>query len=118
MRRLLLPALLCAAALAPSTASAAVFARGSVWNAPLSASAPLDRDSAALVAGLDRQVAAYKPWINTDRFSTPVYTVPASQRRVKVVRRDGDRAAAARRIDPPQRAVRRPHRPRAGDRRQ
>jgi hypothetical protein len=77
-------ALLCAALLVPSTASAVPFSPVSVWNAPLSATAPLDAKSAAFVSELNRQVTAYKAWINTDTYSTPVYTVPASQPVVKI----------------------------------
>jgi len=66
-----------------------LFAASSVWNAPLSADAPLDSSSAQLVARLIALVKADQarkagPWINTNEFSTPVYTVPADQPMVRV----------------------------------
>lgn len=60
------------------------FARNSIWNARLPASAPIASDSAALVTELKRQVAQYGTWINIYSYSSPIYTVPASQRRVPV----------------------------------
>ena len=61
------------------------FAADSVWNAPLSATAPLAPQSATYVSQLQQQVAHYGTWINTSQFSVPVYTVGASQARVPVV---------------------------------
>jgi hypothetical protein len=60
-----------------------------VWNAPLAADAPLDPQSAAVTAAfraeIARELAARTgPWIQTTDNSTPVYTVPASQPRVRV----------------------------------
>ncbi len=52
------------------------FADSSFWNTPLDADAPLDPASDAITADLRRQVEAYGAWMNTDRFSTPVYVVP------------------------------------------
>ena len=70
---------------AAQDAGAAVpFAPSSAWNAPLADTAPLASDSAALVADLNRQVTAYKAFINTSQYSVPVYTVPAGQPNVKV----------------------------------
>lgn len=61
----------------------------SVWNRRLPADAEPDRRSETLVAELRRQVEdgyakRFPPTINTARYSTPVYTVPAGQRRVPV----------------------------------
>jgi hypothetical protein len=60
------------------------FACSSVWNAPLSASAPLSPHSAQYVAALNSQVKEYGGWIDTYSYSVPVYTVPAGQHRVPV----------------------------------
>jgi hypothetical protein len=65
------------------------FAANGVWNKPLRENAPVDPNSAALVKTLHDQVAAhvssrYGPTINTWQYSTPVYTVPRRQRRVRV----------------------------------
>jgi hypothetical protein len=86
--RCLLVALLSAAmtvATAAQSAHAATppFSPSSVWNKPLSSTTPLAPDSAALVIDLKRQVDTYRAWINTNQFSTPVYTVPANQPRVR-----------------------------------
>jgi hypothetical protein len=86
-RRLLLLLSSAVAALAPAAPAAAAalpFAPSSVWNAPLSSSAPLSASSGALVSELQRQVTAYGSWINTWQYSTPVYTVPATQPAVRV----------------------------------
>jgi hypothetical protein len=71
------------------------FAKSSVWNAPLPAHAPLDPSSNALVARLNQLVQGNLaqrsgPWINTNEYSTPVYTVRRHQRttRVKLDRHD------------------------------
>ena len=55
------------------------FAPTSFWNAPLAADAPLDPASGAYVADLRRMLTRWRPWINTTRYSAPVYTVPAGQ---------------------------------------
>jgi hypothetical protein len=69
-----------AAAFAAAPAQAAeLFAPDSVWNARLSSAAPIAADSAGMVAELQRQVAGAGAWINTREYSSPVYTVPASQ---------------------------------------
>jgi hypothetical protein len=60
------------------------FAADSVWNRPLADDAPLDPLSDAYAADLNRQLGYAQPWINTDRYSTAVYTVPADQPRVFV----------------------------------
>ncbi len=65
------------------------FASSSVWNAPLSSSAPLDPHSAEIVGQLDAEVATEEqsgrgPGINTTAWSVPIYTVPAHQPAVRV----------------------------------
>jgi len=59
------------------------FAPTSFWNAPLAAGAPLDEKSSVYVGQL--AAAAHRnPWLNYNRYSTPVYTVPRNQPRVLV----------------------------------
>jgi hypothetical protein len=70
---------------APAPAVQRPFADSSFWNAPLAADAPLDAQSDVYVAALRNQVAQYGAWINTDRYSTPVYTVPAGTPTVRVM---------------------------------
>lgn len=65
------------------------FAVSSFWNTALPADAPLDPASAGAVAALAQEVAKeltanIGPWINTTKFSVPVYTVPANQPTVAV----------------------------------
>ena len=60
------------------------FAPTSIWNAPLSSHAALDPHSAAYVSDLLAQVARSGSWLNTYAYSTPVFTVPASQHTVRV----------------------------------
>jgi hypothetical protein len=64
--------------------AAQVFAPQSFWNAPLPAATPVAPDSNRLVAELRRQIATAGVWINTYRYSVPVYTVSASQAAVRV----------------------------------
>ena len=65
------------------------FSSTSFLNAPLSASAPLDPNSAGIVGALDQVVAQEGPKnalnINTTAYSVPIYTVPANQPTVKVI---------------------------------
>lgn len=66
-----------------------VFSPGSVWNARLGSGASLDPASDRLVGtlnGLVADTAARRtgPWINTNEYSTPIYTVPANQATVHV----------------------------------
>jgi hypothetical protein len=66
-----------------------IFAPTSVWNARVAASAPLDARSPGLVAALNAELAKevqgnYGPWINTDSFGVPVYTVGPDVPRVRV----------------------------------
>jgi hypothetical protein len=58
---------------------AQLFAPDSVWNAPLPGEAPIAAGSADVVAELQRQVDSAGVWINTRRYSVPIYTVPADQ---------------------------------------
>jgi hypothetical protein len=83
--RLLAAAALAAASLSLTAADAhaGIFSPTSVWNAPLGAKAPLAPNSSTLVRGLRAQVAQ-GVWINSSFYSTPVYTVPGDQPRVKV----------------------------------
>ncbi len=65
------------------------FSATSFWNEPLPADAPLAPESPALIEALSAQVAGLQasgqgPWINTRAWSVPVYTVGASQRKVRV----------------------------------
>ena len=63
----------------PAAPAPAFFSPDSFWNAPLPDDAPIDEGSAARVAELERQVEEFGGWINTDQFSTPLYTVAADQ---------------------------------------
>ena len=76
--------MLCGALLAPSAAGAVPFSPSSFWNRPLATQETLAANSATLATELNRQVAAYGTWINTDHYSVPVYTVSATQPLVKV----------------------------------
>jgi hypothetical protein len=71
-----------------------------VFNEPLAADAPLDPNSAELVAAFDGVVAEEEredeqlseiPWINIDTtsYSVPIYTVPADQPTVRVKLKGG-----------------------------
>jgi hypothetical protein len=67
-------------------ASTVPFAASGPWGVPLPADAPLDPRSPAIVTNLVSQVR--HPYgtglLNTDRYSSPIYTVPAGQARVNV----------------------------------
>ena len=80
---LLATAVACLGVCAPASA-APPFAADSPWNAPLARQAQLDSDSQGLVGELGRLVATYGPWINSNEFSVPIYTVPADQPGVPV----------------------------------
>ena len=74
---------------AASIAMPRLFSPGSVWNAPLSPSAPLDAASATMSAGLAAQAASeynagIGPWIETSDGSTPIYVVGPNQPTVTV----------------------------------
>ena len=91
-----------------------VFSPTSFWNARLPDDAPLDARSAVYVTGLQRLLTQWEPYINTTRYSTPVYTVSADQQMAHVAmdNPDPDLQAAFRQVPiPPQRETRR------GDRR-
>lgn len=60
------------------------FSPSSVWNAPIPNNAPLVSNSSTLVANLVQQVQTYGAWINSRKYSTPVYSVPANQPTVSV----------------------------------
>jgi hypothetical protein len=65
------------------------FSPTSFWNEPLPAGAPVDPSSAAVVGAFDELIASEEqakkgPWINTNSYSVPVYTVPADQPTVSV----------------------------------
>lgn len=60
------------------------FAPASFWNARLADDAPLDAKSPVYVDRLQRLLTRWSPYVNTTRYSTPVYTVPADQPRVRV----------------------------------
>ena len=60
------------------------FAADSVWNLSLADNAPLDPQSDAYVSALQQQIATYGTWLNTYAYSTPVFTVPATQPTVTV----------------------------------
>src|SRR4029077_451088 len=57
------------------------FACSSVWNAPLSAHAPLSPHSSQYAAELLSQFREYGGWIDSYSYSVPVYTVARDQRR-------------------------------------
>jgi hypothetical protein len=84
IRGLLVGALALLAA-APTAAAARPFAADSFWNVPLADDAPLDPRSADYVGELARQRALVPSYINTTKYSAPVYTVPAGQPTVPVV---------------------------------
>jgi hypothetical protein len=65
------------------------FASTSFWNESVPADASVDPTSAAVVGALDELVAEENqakdgPWINTTKYSVPVYTVPGDEPTVSV----------------------------------
>jgi len=71
------------------------FASTSFWNEPVPADAPRDQSSAGVVGALDGLVGEEEqadsgPWINTTKYSVPVYTVPSDQPTVAVQLVDHD----------------------------
>lgn len=65
------------------------FAPTSIWNQPLPGNAPLDPSSPQLVASLDADVNSeiagkWGPWLSYYAYSTPIYTVPKTEPRVRV----------------------------------
>jgi hypothetical protein len=83
-----------ASMIASSSASARgevprLFSADSVWNAPLSLAAQLDPTSRTRMASFNAEVNSeisqgIGPWISETSYSTPLYKVPAGQRRVSV----------------------------------
>jgi hypothetical protein len=69
---------------APAPKPAGIFAADSVWNQALAPDAALDSRSALYVSDLQRQVGEYSPYVNTTRYSTPVFTVGGEQPTVRV----------------------------------
>jgi hypothetical protein len=72
-----------------STAHFRFFSPTSFWNKSPAYDARLDPGSAGLMAAFDKEVnreltAGNGPWINTTRYSVPIYTVGASQPTVRV----------------------------------
>ncbi|MCC6830817.1 MAG: hypothetical protein IT200_05660 [Thermoleophilia bacterium] len=89
----LLVAALCAAAALPAAASALLpaaapgqmFSPRSFWNTALNPNAPVNPDSAAIVAELIRQRDdAGGPWLNIESYSVPIYRVGPKVKRVRV----------------------------------
>jgi hypothetical protein len=70
-------------------AAARPFAPNSFWNAPLTADAAIDPKSSAYVDRLQHLLDQWVPYVNTTRYSTPVYTVPRDQPRVRVTLDNG-----------------------------
>jgi hypothetical protein len=65
------------------------FSPRSVWNRPIPKDARPDPKSATFTAALAHEIQAsyqrsFPPTINTTRYSAPIYTVPATQPRVRV----------------------------------
>lgn len=60
------------------------FAPDAVWNTPIAADAALDPSSTARSAALAEQARTIGSMINTDRYSTPIYTVAPDQATVRV----------------------------------
>jgi hypothetical protein len=63
------------------------FSPTSFWNRQLPSNAPLATQSSTYVNELVRQVNSAGPWIDTNEYSVPIYTVPANQPTVKVIQR-------------------------------
>jgi hypothetical protein len=60
------------------------FAPTSFWNTPLTEDAELDARSDDYVGELQRQLTQWVPYLNTTKYSSPVYEVPADQPTVHV----------------------------------
>jgi hypothetical protein len=77
------------------------FSPSSVWNEQLGPNAPLDPNSATIVAALNQEIASEEivpkgPFIDTSAGSIPIYTVPANQPRVRVTLERATRAPSLR----------------------
>jgi hypothetical protein len=75
------------------------FSPTSFWNEALSANAPLDPNSAAIMGFFNQAIAKEvevkrSPSINTTAWSVPIYTVPADQPVVKVTLENASKAPA------------------------
>ena len=82
--------LVAAATARAATTPVRLFSPTSVWNGSVPAGAPLDADSAGIVAHLNAFVQSDEqlqrgPWINTTSYSTPLYVVGATQSTVPVI---------------------------------
>jgi hypothetical protein len=69
---------------APSAAPEQFFSPRSFWNRPLRDDTPISPSSGALVSELRRLLGLTNPWIDTWKFSTPVYRVGRRRQRVGV----------------------------------
>jgi hypothetical protein len=81
----------------------ALFAADSVWNEPLRPSAALDPTSGNRMGALTAEIASEVsrgtgPWISESSYSTPLYTVPAHQRKVRVKLDTGSWGASLQRV--------------------
>jgi len=89
----------------PSATSASTgpfrfFSPASFWNTPVSSDAAVSATTAEVASSLASTVATEEslgdgPWINTTRYSVPIYTVPADQPLVRVRLRSASDAALA-----------------------
>lgn len=71
---------------APATTSEPrPFSPRDFWDTQIPAGQAADPASSSLVADLNRQVKTYGSWINTTKYSYPVYTASATQPRVPVI---------------------------------
>jgi hypothetical protein len=66
------------------------FSPTGVWNTPLLPTATIDPNSAGITGTLEAYINSSLanhtgPWINTTSYSTPIYTVPATQPTVPVI---------------------------------
>jgi hypothetical protein len=85
------PATISAEDAVPSGSPFRFFSPSSFWNEPVSANAPLDPSSAAVMGALEAEIThgeetggRPETTIETSDYSVPVYTVPADQPTVKV----------------------------------
>lgn len=74
----------CSASAQSDPAPVNPFASTSYWNAAIPSTAALSADSSSRVAGLVQQVHTYGSWINSRRWSSPVYSVSGQQHTVSV----------------------------------
>jgi hypothetical protein len=83
------------------------FAPSSFWNKPLPCHADLDHRSRALVRTLVDQVAENEAWVNTYKYSSPIYVAGRDQRqtRVKLDRPSASLSAAFEAVPLPRNAI-------------